>query len=245
MGNRLLYGRTTTLMPVLSSRSENILLIYVLEYICQTTQKTHMLSDKQVENLVVIPKFHLLEAGYYAGKQTKESSLPICRNIRLNTLFKLISLVFIGNMNDELSWPQKTFTPLNYLFHPGKLHKMNLLSFWKWPFFSLLQWFIFSLENPFYKREYDERKPGSTNPYWRPCLSGTHLTMCVSGLGNAAGSRDNSAFQALQFTSCLSTVIVRRQDETHRCVKKLKWNPTWPSRMRHYVWLSSDSWDNI
>lgn len=135
MGNRRLYGRTTTLMPALSSRCGNILLIYVLEYICQTTQKTHMLSDKQVENLVVIPKFHLLEAGYYAGKQTKESSLPIYRNIRLNTLFKLISIVFIGNMKDELSWPQKTFTPLNYLFHPGKLHKMNLLSFWKWPFF--------------------------------------------------------------------------------------------------------------
>lgn len=155
MGNHLLYGCTAMLMPALSSRRGNILLIYVLEYICQTTQKIHMLSDKQEENLVVNPKFHLLESGYYAGKQTKESSLPTYRNIRINTLFKLISIVFIGNMKDELSWPQKTFTLLNYLFHPGKPHKMNLLSFWKWPFFSLLQWFIFSLENPFYKREYD------------------------------------------------------------------------------------------
>lgn len=103
MENHLLYGCTAMLMPALSSRRGNILLIYVLEYICQTTQKIHMLSDKQEENLVVNPKFHLLESGYYAGKQTKESSLPIYRNIRINTLFKLISIVFIGNMKDELS----------------------------------------------------------------------------------------------------------------------------------------------
>lgn len=60
----------------------------------------------------------------------------------------------------------------------------------------------------------------------RSCLSETQLTMYVFRVGNAAGSRDNSAFQALPFISCLSTVIVHRQDETHRCVKKLKWNPT-------------------
>ena len=41
-------------------------------------------------------------------------------------------------MKDELSRSQKTFTTLNYLFHLGKPHKMNLLSLFKMTFFSLL-----------------------------------------------------------------------------------------------------------
>lgn len=49
-------------------------------------RKTHMLSDKKVENLVVITKFHLRESGYYAGKQPTESSLPNYRNIRIKNL---------------------------------------------------------------------------------------------------------------------------------------------------------------
>lgn len=147
-------------------------------------------------------------------------------------------------MKCELSWIQKTSTALNYLFHLEKPHKMKLLK----PFENDLfpqQWFIFPprkslLQKGVWLKEAKQHKHWLKIPLIRNSLD----NVCL-GVGNAAGSRDNSAFQALQFISCLSTVIVRRQDETHRCVKKLKWNPTWPSRMGLYVWLTSDSWDNI
>lgn len=72
----------------------------------------------------------------------------------MKNFIQAICYFFLGSVNCELSWIQKVFAALNYLLHLEKPHKMKLLK----PFENDLfpqQWFIFPLENPFYKREYD------------------------------------------------------------------------------------------
>lgn len=98
-------------------------------------------------------KFIFQYSGQCISKQQNVAHTPI-RTVLMKNFIQAICYFFLGSVNCELSWIQKVFAALNYLFHLEKLHKMKLLK----PFENDLfpqQWFIFPLENPFYKREYD------------------------------------------------------------------------------------------
>lgn len=98
-------------------------------------------------------KFIFQYSGQCIRKQQNVAHTPI-RTVLMKNFIQAICYFFLGSVNCELSWIQKVFAALNYLLHLEKPHKMKLLKLFENDLFPQ-QWFIFPLENPFYKREYD------------------------------------------------------------------------------------------